>query len=57
VALGGARQATWALSGALDPPSWTAFADAELDPADTHRGVEVRATYRSLRDSMHGQLD
>ena len=56
VALGGARQAAWALSGASDPPSWTAFADAELDPADTHRGAESRAAYRSLRDSMHGQL-
>jgi xylulokinase len=47
VALGAARQAAWALSGAAEPPSWP------TQPTVTHEGTatpEVRERYASLRD-------
>ena len=47
VALGAARQAAWALSGAAEPPSWPAR------PAVTYEATatpEVREHYASLRD-------
>jgi len=47
VALGAARQAAWALSGADSPPAWPAplAVTYEADPA-----VEVREQYAALRD-------
>jgi xylulokinase len=47
VALGAARQAAWALSGAATPPSWPAR-EAELLEADPQ--PDVRARYAELRD-------
>jgi len=47
VALGAARQAAWALSGAAEPPSWTP------PPAETHTAAPtplVREAYAHLRD-------
>ena len=47
VALGAARQAAWALSGAAEPPSWP------TQPTVTHEATatpEVRERYASLRD-------
>jgi xylulokinase len=47
VALGAARQAAWALSGAAQPPSWPA------PPAETFTAraqPDVRARYAALRD-------
>lgn len=47
VALGAARQAAWALSGAELPPAWTVPA-GEVQHADPR--PEVRAAYAELRD-------
>ena len=48
VALGAARQAAWALSGAAEPPQWPAapFVEYSGDPAPA-----VRAQYAALRDA------
>ena len=56
VALGGARQAAWALAashGDDRAPEWPAAADVVVEPADVARGREVRATYARLREAMH----
>jgi xylulokinase len=47
VALGAARQAAWALSGASEPPSWPARPTVTYEAAAT---PEVRERYASLRD-------
>jgi xylulokinase len=47
VALGAARQAAWALSGAAEPPSWPAQPTVTYEASAT---PEVRARYASLRD-------
>ena len=54
VAVGAARQAAWALSGADAPPSWRVDLDAELDIGDESAGVAVRTAYRQVRDETHG---
>lgn len=55
VALGAARQAAWALSGASRPPSWPACPVAEIPPpADAGTGREIRAEYRSARQALYG---
>ena len=48
VALGAARQAAWALSGAATPPDWPLAGTETLDAAPQ---VAVRAAYAALRDS------
>ena len=47
VALGAARQAAWALSGAAEPPAWPAPASVTYEATAT---PEVRERYASLRD-------
>lgn len=47
VALGAARQAAWALSGAAEPPTWP-FPDGETVEGDPALGVRER--YAELRD-------
>jgi xylulokinase len=47
VALGAARQAAWALSGAAEPPSWPAQPTVTYEASAT---PEVRERYASLRD-------
>ncbi|MEU2039827.1 xylulokinase [Nocardia niwae] len=55
VALGAARQAAWALSGASRPPSWPSCSMAEIaPPADTATGREIRAEYRRTRRALYG---
>jgi len=54
VALGAARQAAWALSGAAEPPAWPASASASASSAsvtyEARATPEVRERYASLRD-------
>jgi xylulokinase len=61
VALGAARQAAWAMSGAAEPPGWPAPPAAEYEPdpagsggASTDSGAEVRQRYAALRDDTEG---
>ena len=42
VALGAARQAAWALSGAAEPPQWTVPADRAPDAVDDYSGARDR---------------
>lgn len=35
------------------PPAWAVGVDGTREPSDQH-GADVRATYRDLRDSVHG---
>jgi xylulokinase len=53
VALGAARQAAWALSGAAEPPSWRVALDAELELGDVAAGQRVRAAYTAVREATH----
>jgi xylulokinase len=57
VALGGARQAAWALaaqrSSDAEPPSWPPAEDVVRDPVDPDAGARVREHYRALRLAMH----
>ncbi len=54
VALGAARQAAWALSGADEPPAWSAAVDTTLDgPTDPAAGRAVRAAYAAARDALY----
>ncbi|MGK8524254.1 xylulokinase [Nocardia asteroides] len=55
VALGAARQAAWALSGASRPPTWPAHAVAEIAaPADPAAGRRIRAGYERARRALYG---
>ena len=55
VALGAARKAAWALSGAAEPPSWPAQATVTFEATAT---PGVRERYASLRDDAAAwQLD
>jgi xylulokinase len=47
VALGAARQAAWALSGAAEPPVWPTSASVTYEAAAT---PQVRERYAALRD-------
>ncbi|RJO73534.1 xylulokinase [Nocardia panacis] len=54
VAIGAARQAAWALSGAPEPPDWSARTSAEVPaPEDSAAGQEVRAQYARARQSLY----
>jgi xylulokinase len=57
VALGGARQAAWALeaqrSSSPEAPSWPPTEDVVRDPVDLDAGGQVREHYRALRLAMH----
>ena len=47
VALGAARQAAWAWSGAEAPPAWSAVSSQTFDAEST---PDVRTAYTRLRD-------
>ncbi|MEU2036659.1 xylulokinase [Nocardia amamiensis] len=54
VALGAARQAAWALSGAPRPPAWQARTAAEIPaPADAATGQRIRAQYGRARHTLY----
>ncbi|GAA3434406.1 xylulokinase [Kutzneria kofuensis] len=53
VALGAARQAAWALSGASEPPAWPVRADA-IEPSSG--GEAVRAAYTAAVAQIHGHV-
>ena len=53
VAIGAARQAAWALSGAEHPPSWPVGLDVTVDPADQERAEETRARYAATLAAVH----
>jgi xylulokinase len=56
VALGAARQAVWAVSGAAEPPPWPVrVRRCEPDDAEVRAGAAVRAGYAEVRRQMHGQ--
>ncbi|MFR9732014.1 xylulokinase [Saccharopolyspora sp. MS10] len=53
VALGAAKQAAWAASGAAEPPEWELR--SERCPETTaHQGDAVRHAYRTARQLVHG---
>lgn len=54
VALGAARQAAWALSGAEAPPDWALAGGAETKPRDPDAGSAVRAQYGQHRIAVFG---
>jgi len=54
VALGAARQAAWVLSGADEPPDWSAAVETTLAaPADPAPGQALRAAYAAARDALY----
>ncbi|MGO4618073.1 xylulokinase [Nocardia sp. 2YAB30] len=55
VAIGAARQAAWALSGAPQPPGWPAQTVVEVPaPPDVTVGRQIRAQYRQARQALYG---
>ncbi|MFF3227552.1 xylulokinase [Nocardia suismassiliense] len=55
VALGAARQAAWALSGAAEPPTWPARTAAEIPgPAAPAIGRRIRAEYQRAHGDLYG---
>ncbi|MGQ4599305.1 xylulokinase [Nocardia sp. R6R-6] len=55
VALGAARQAAWALSGAPRPPVWQTRTVTEIPaPPDDTLGRRIRTRYRRIRQEIHG---
>ena len=58
VALGGARQAAWALAGSARPPAWRvdrlSTPDPEATGADEDTGTAIRAAYAAARVTMYG---
>ncbi|RNI17776.1 FGGY-family carbohydrate kinase [Flexivirga caeni] len=53
VALGAARQAAWALSGAAEPPQWPVPLAATVEPADAQAGAQVARRYRDVLTMTH----
>jgi xylulokinase len=51
VALGAARQAAWALSGATEPPDWRGGGGARVDAPPA---PNVRRSYSAARGALHG---
>ncbi len=49
VAVGAARQAAWALSGAAEPPTWSA---AEAEVSDAGHEPHIREQYAAVRDTL-----
>jgi xylulokinase len=52
VALGAARQAAWALSGAVTPPRWLPTPNLRL--SDSKGGAAVRGAYQQVRYEAYG---
>ncbi|MBM6405375.1 xylulokinase [Phycicoccus sp. CSK15P-2] len=48
VAVGAARQAAWAVSGAESAPTWEVAVEATADPADPAAGAEARERYATV---------
>lgn len=53
VALGAAKQAAWAASGAAEPPEWKLHSQ-QHEPVRLDQGREVRSAYRQARQRFHG---
>jgi xylulokinase len=53
VAIGAARQAAWAWSGAARPPRWPIAIDLRLEPDDVTTGREIVARYRRRVATTH----
>jgi xylulokinase len=54
VALGAARQAAWALSGAPEPPTWPLSTLATRDPHDHGWVADVRGRFAAARQHLYG---
>ncbi|WP_378742037.1 xylulokinase [Nocardia brasiliensis] len=56
VALGAARQAAWALSGAAEPPNWPAHTAAEVPAPDAPAaGRRIRAEYQRAKGDLYAR--
>jgi len=53
VALGAARQAAWALSGADTPPDWAVRVAATVEPSDPDAGASTARRYRQVLGAAH----
>lgn len=53
VALGAAKQAAWALSGAAAPPEWPTEISSVVDVVEESPGAEIRARYAAARLALH----
>ena len=53
VALGAARQAAWALSGAAAPPEWAVPVAATVEPVDPDAGNSTARRYREVLAAVH----
>lgn len=54
VAIGAARQAAWALSGAAEPPSWPRHVTDHRAPTGAPWSVDLRARYAEHRRTAYG---
>ncbi|GAA3327648.1 xylulokinase [Paeniglutamicibacter sulfureus] len=54
VALGAARQAAWALSGATEPPTWTRSTEQTYEPTGASWAAEVRGRFTAARIATYG---
>jgi xylulokinase len=54
VALGAARQAAWALSGAAQPPRWAAQTIREIPAPTEGVGSRIRTHYRQAAHTVYG---
>jgi xylulokinase len=52
VALGAARQATWALTGSVEPPAWSLGESSYLDDVDLDAGTRIRSSYAQARTTL-----
>lgn len=53
VALGAARQAAWALTGAANPPAWEVGTASLIDDVDEHAQHRIREQYAGVRESVY----
>ncbi|GGL38225.1 xylulokinase [Phycicoccus endophyticus] len=53
VAVGAARQAAWALSGAAAAPEWSVPVEATAEPSAPERGAEAKARYAEVLASTY----
>jgi xylulokinase len=53
VAIGAARQAAWAISGADRPPRWDVGLDLTVDPSDAAEAEETRDRYAATLAAVH----
>ncbi|MFI1462697.1 xylulokinase [Nocardia carnea] len=55
VALGSARQAAWALSGAAEPPTWTTRIDEVIEPRTETWSATARDRFVTARRASYGR--